>query len=210
MNRLALLGASGHGKVVADMALLTGWDEIAFFDDAWPERQSNGPWKVRGTSVDLMGQLGNFDGVVVSIGHCKTRLDKQRELTDAGARMMTIVHPAAVVSRHATLGAGTVVMAGAVINIGAVIGLAGIINTGSSIDHDCQIGDAVHVCPGAHLSGDVRVGACSWVGVGAAVRQGLVIGQHVLVGAGGVVVSDVSDGLTIAGNPARPLPARCD
>jgi sugar O-acyltransferase (sialic acid O-acetyltransferase NeuD family) len=208
MNRLALLGASGHGKVIADMALLAGWDEVVFFDDAWPERLNNGPWKVQGTSEALLSQLSSFGGVVVSIGHCKTRLDKQRELTEAGVRIMTIVHPAAVVSRYATLGAGTVVMAGAVINIGAVIGVAGIINTGSSIDHDCQLGDAVHVCPGAHLSGDVRVGVCSWIGVGAAVRQGLVIGQHVLVGAGGVVLSDVPDGLTIVGNPARPLPAR--
>ena len=208
MKRLALLGASGHGKVVADMALLSGWDEVVFFDDAWPDRLNNGPWKVAGTSKDLLAEIHSFSGVVVSIGHCKTRLDKQRELTEAGASMVTIVHPNAAVSRHSTIAVGTVVMAGAVINVGTVIGLAGIVNTGSTIDHDCQLGDAVHICPGAHLSGDVRVGPCSWIGVGAAVRQGVVIGQYVLVGAGGVVVSDIADGLTVAGNPARPLRSR--
>lgn len=208
MRRLALLGASGHGKVVADAALLAGWDEVVFFDDAWPQRSDNGRWKVEGTGADLQAGLGRFDGVVVSIGHCATRLDKQRTLAGAGAPLATIVHPGAVVSRHATLGAGTVVMAGAVVNVDATVGEAGILNTGATVDHDCQLADAVHVCPGAHISGGVRVGACSWVGVGAAVRQGLTIGTHVLVGAGAVVVADIADGLTVVGNPARPLSIR--
>lgn len=205
MKRLALLGASGHGKVVADTAQLCGWDEVVFFDDAWPQRQANGLWPVQGTTADLLSHLSAFDGVVVSIGHGVTRLDKQRTLTAAGARMATLVHPAAVVSSHAVLGPGTVVMAGAVVQIGVSVGLAGIVNTHASVDHDSQLADGVHVCPGAHLSGDVRVGPCSWIGVGAAIRQGITIGQRVVVGAGGVVVADIPDGLTVVGNPARAL-----
>lgn len=203
-RRLALLGASGHGKVVADLAELAGWDPVVFFDDAWPSVQRNAHWPVAGDSGALRAALAEFDGVVVAIGHCPTRWRCQQALAQAGARLATLVHPSAVVSRHAQLGEGTVVMAGAVVQAGASIGPAGIINTGATVDHDVQLGPAVHVAPGAHLSGQVSVGAQSWIGVGAAVRQGIRIGELAMVGAGAVVVAEVADGATVVGNPARP------
>jgi sugar O-acyltransferase (sialic acid O-acetyltransferase NeuD family) len=205
MRRLALLGASGHGKVVADAALLAGWDEVVFFDDAWPDRAHNGPWPVMGTTQDLLGQLQRFDGVLIAIGNCSTRWAKHRELEAAGARMATVVHPAAVVSNFARLGSGTVVMAAAVVNASAEVDAACIINTGATVDHDCVLGPAVHVCPGAHVSGDVKIGACTWVGVGAAIKQGLTLGERVMVGAGAVVIRAVADDATVVGNPARVM-----
>lgn len=208
MTRLALLGASGHGKVVADAALLSGWQSVDFFDDAWPKLERNGHWPVVGDSASLLARLAEFDGVLVSIGNCVVRWEKHQALQAAGARLATVVHPAATVSRHAALGAGTVVLAGAVVNVDAVVGPAGIVNTGATVDHDCRLGEAVHVCPGAHLSGDVHVGHCSWIGVGSAVKQGIVIGERVMVGAGAVVVSAIASGLTVVGNPARPLAGR--
>lgn len=207
MKRLALLGASGHGKVVADVALASGWDEVTFFDDTWPQRQSNGIWPVMGDSAALLRQLKEFQGVIVSIGSCAVRWEKHKALQADGAQLVTVVHPMAIVSRYATLGLGTVVMAGAVVNIDAVVGQAGIINTGATVDHDCQLGDAVHICPGAHLSGNVRVGRGGWVGVGAAVKQGMTIGEQATVGAGAVVVQSVPDAQTVVGNPARLLEA---
>lgn len=205
MKRLALLGASGHGKVIADMALLSGWDEVVFFDDAWPQCERNGPWTVEGDSAALIARLLQFDGVVVSIGDCNIRWQKQQTLQAAGALLVSIVHPAAIISPRSTLGAGTVVMAGAIVNIDVAIGRASIINTGATVDHDCRLGDAVHICPGAHLSGNVQVGDGSWIGIGATVKQGMVIGKHVMVGAGAVVVASLADGLTVIGNPARPV-----
>jgi sugar O-acyltransferase (sialic acid O-acetyltransferase NeuD family) len=205
MRRLALLGASGHGKVVADLAKLVGWQSVQFFDDAWPCFSGNGHWPVVGDTAALLGQLGQFDGVLVTIGQCATRWQKQEALRTAGARIVSLVHPRACVSGLAKVGNGSVVMAGAVINVDALLGEACIINTGATVDHDCQLAHAVHISPGAHLSGDVRVGACSWVGVGAAVRQGVRIGANVLVGAGAVVVKPVGDGLTVTGCPARAV-----
>lgn len=201
-KRLALLGASGHGKVVADTALCAGWDEVVFFDDAWPGVVRNGHWSVLGDSAMLLEQLRAFDGVVVAIGNCQVRLRKQQELAAAGACMATIVHPRAWVSAHAPVGVGSVLMAGVVVNADARIGEACIINTGATVDHDCVLADGVHVAPGAHLSGNVSVGRCGWVGVGAAVRQGITIGSDAMVGAGAVVVRAVPEGTTVAGNPA--------
>lgn len=205
MKHLALLGASGHGKVVADAALAVGWQSVVFFDDAWPRLTVNGHWAVVGGTAEMLGRLTEFDGVVVAIGNCAVRWRKQQELLAAGARMGTVIHPRACVSPFATIGAGTVVMAGAVINVDAIVGDACIINTNASVDHDCMLGHGVHVSPGANLSGNVTAGACSWIGVGAAVRQGTRIGANVMIGAGAVVVKPVADGATVVGNPGRPL-----
>ena len=205
---LALLGASGHGKVVADAALAAGWSRVVFFDDAWPGGSTHARWPTEGGTSELMARLGEFDGVLVSIGHAAVRVRRQHELRAAGARLACVVHPRACVSPFAQIGAGSVVMAGAVIQADAQLGEACIVNTCASVDHDCHLADGVHVAPGAHLCGDVRVGACSWVGTGAAVRQGIRIGAGATVGAGAVVVKPVADGQTVAGCPAMPLERR--
>ncbi|RJG09223.1 acetyltransferase [Pseudomonas cavernicola] len=203
MNRLAILGASGHGKVVADTAECCDWLNVEFFDDAWPVLQGNGAWPVVGDTAVLLDRLHEFDGVVVAIGNNRIRHAKLLELQATGVQMVTLVHPAASVSRYAAIGVGSVVFAGAVVNADARIGLGAILNTGCSIDHDCVLGDAVHVSPGARLAGGVQVGELSWIGIGASVRQLIRIGARVMVGAAAAVVADVPDDVTVAGVPAR-------
>lgn len=205
MKKLALLGSGGHGKVVADAALASGWGFVTFFDDAWPAKEANNRWPVAGDADSLLERIHEFDGIVVAIGNCAMRLAKHKRLLQAGAKMATIIHPQAVVSKAAKLGLGSVVMAGAIVNIDSAIGEACIINTGATVDHDVHLNDGVHICPGAHLAGGVHVGDCSWIGIGAIVRQSMKVGTWATVGAGAVVVASVPDGITVVGNPARPM-----
>lgn len=204
MSRLAILGASGHGKVVADLAEEAGWAEIVFFDDRWPALTAVGAWSVKGNTQDLLQSLSLMDGVIVAIGVNKIRMEKYRLLQQHGAALVCLIHPSAMISRYSHIGCGTVVMAGAVVNVDARIGDACIVNTGATIDHDCVLEDAVHISPGAHLAGDVRVREYSWVGIGATVRQQIVIGRDVIVGAGAVVVGDLPDQCVALGIPAKP------
>lgn len=203
--RLAILGASGHGKVIADMALLLGYSDVVFFDDVWPRKSGVGRWSVIGTIETLLTSLDEFDAVAVGIGDNQIRLEKYAVLTASNAPIVTLIHPAAVVSDFAQIGTGSVICAGAIVNTDAILGAAVIVNTGATVDHDCRLEDAVHIPPGAHLSGNVHVGRCSWIGVGASVKQGIHIGSGVMVGAGAVVIYDIPDGVTVVGNPALPI-----
>lgn len=205
MNRLAILGASGHGKVVADTAECCGWQSIEFFDDAWPRVSSIGIWPVVGTTYNLLSRVQEFEGVLVAIGNNSVRHRKIDELKASGAQLPTLVHPSSIVSRYAKLGAGSVVFASAVVNAYASVGEGAILNTGCSVDHDCVLGSCVHISPGARLAGSVNVGDGTWIGIGASVKQVIRIGSCVMVGAGAVVVCDISDNMTVTGVPAREI-----
>jgi sugar O-acyltransferase (sialic acid O-acetyltransferase NeuD family) len=205
MRRLAILGASGHGKVVADTAQCGGWDQVDFYDDAWPGLASNGSWHVVGDSTAMYARLQDYQGVMVAIGNNAVRHAKLESLIAAQAPVVSLIHPMAFVSQYASIGPGSVVFAGAVVNADAKIGFGAILNTGCSVDHDCVLGDAVHVSPGARLAGGVRVGERSWIGIGASIRQLIRIGSDVIVGAGASVVGDVPDGQVVVGVPAKVI-----
>ena len=204
MKDLAVFGASGHGKVVADIAECLGW-RVCFFDDGKEAGTRTSVWPVVGGTEALLASATKFDGVVVAIGNNRIRLEKMRVIQEAGGKLVSVIHPGANVSRYVDLGDGTVVMAGAVINVDASLGKGCIVNTGATIDHDCILGDGVHVSPGANIAGTVNIGTGSWVGIGAAVRQLINIGKFCSIGAGAVVIRDVPDGLTVAGVPATKL-----
>jgi sugar O-acyltransferase (sialic acid O-acetyltransferase NeuD family) len=206
MKHLAILGASGHGKVIAETALLSGeWLEISFFDDAWPECHVNGQWQVVGDTETLLKSHSSFQGTVIGIGNNKIRQDKQQLLVDKGATLVSVIHPEAFLSSDIEVGAGTVVFAKAVINIDSTIGEGCIINTSATVDHDCHLANFSHVCPGTNLAGDVKIGTRTWVGIGASIIQGVTVGNDVMIGAGAVVIENISATKTVVGVPARSI-----
>lgn len=190
--KLTIIGASGHGKVVADIAKLNGYDEIEFLDDD-ETLQACGEYPVVGkTSTMVPGDL------FVAIGNAKIR-----EKLSRGRKLTTLIHPAAVIAKDVEIGEGTVVMAGSVINSGSRIGRGVIINTSSSVDHDCIIGDYCHISVGAHLCGTVKIYDYTWIGAGATISNNINICSSTVVGAGAVVIHDLKEEGTYVGVPAR-------
>jgi sugar O-acyltransferase (sialic acid O-acetyltransferase NeuD family) len=202
MRRLAIVGAGGHGKVVADTAEQAGWESIIFFDDFRPVTEPHVIWPVAGNLDRLLQSLDDYDGISIALGDNQLRLSLCLRFIALNAPLVSVIHPAAVISRHADIGLGTVIFAGAVINACASIGIGGIVNTGACIDHDCRLGNGVHISPGAHLAGNVDIGDLSWIGIGASVKHNIKIGLRVNVGAGAAVVNNIPDGRTVVGVPA--------
>lgn len=205
LKKCAILGASGHGKVVAEIAELNGFDQIDFFDDRWPNLSFVEHWKVLGDTSILLAKSKDYDLTIVAIGNNDTRCAKQAELSQAGGNFEVIAHPAAVISKYANIGVGTVVMANATVNPFSNIGIGCIINTGSTVDHDCSLSDGVHISPGANLAGGVEVGRNSWVGIGSQVKQYVLIGCDATIGAGSTVLNNVGDFQTVVGSPAQQI-----
>lgn len=197
MRKLAIIGASGHGRVVADIARRNGYKEIVFLDDDDSIHECGG-YPVIGKS----SEGGTIDAdVIIGIGNAGVRKQIQESLPDE--KLVTLIHPDAVVAEDVVIGKGTVVMAGAVINPGVRIGKGCIINTCSSVDHDCEAGDYVHIAVGSHLCGTVSVGDGTWIGAGATVSNNVNICGDCMIGAGTVVIKDIEKPGTYVGVPAR-------
>lgn len=203
MRRLAILGASGHGKVVAEIALASGWGLVDFYDDAVPIKTSLNDFQIVGNLDDLIDRSDSYNGFHVAIGDNRTRLFVLNKLLGLSLFCPNIIAPSAVVSQTASLGLGISIMANVVVNSKTIIDDGVILNTSCSVDHDCKISTGVHISPGAHLAGAVTVGSCSWVGIGSAIIQGKVIGHNSIIGAGSVVIKDIPDNVTAVGVPSK-------
>jgi len=212
VTALLILGCGGHAKVVAETALASGLiTTIAFVDDRCSSPGDLPPvlgWPVLGPLAHALepSLREQFVAAAVAIGHAATRLHWLEQLRAAGYGLPVLIHPAAWVSPSAEIGCGSVIFAQVVVQAQAVIGAGAILNTSCSIDHDVQLADGVHVCPGARLAGEVHVGERSWIGIGASLIQQVRIGNYVTIGAGAAVISDLPDGVTAVGVPARVLP----
>lgn len=199
MKQLVIIGASGHGKVIADIAKKLGYSEIVFFDDDESVHECGG-YPVLGRS----SEVGTIEAdVIVGIGNAGVRERIQESISNE--KLTTLIHPDAVIAEDVVVGKGTVIMAGAVVNPGARIGKGCIINTCSSVDHDCNVGDYVHIAVGSHLCGTVTVGNSTWVGAGAIVSNNVGICSDCMIGAGAVIVKNIDLAGTYIGNPARKI-----
>ncbi|MBX9974449.1 acetyltransferase [Cytobacillus firmus] len=203
-NKLLIIGASGHGKVVADIALkMNKWQSVVFLDDDESIKKQMG-LEVIGSSNDVTKYINEYE-IFVGIGNNATRQKIHEELEKSGANIPVLIHPNTVLGGQIELGSGTVIMAGAVINCCTKIGKGCIVNTASTIDHDNYIENYVHISPGAHLAGTVHVGQGSWLGIGSAISNNVNITNGCIVGAGSVVVKDITEPGVYIGAPVRRI-----
>jgi len=222
VSGVLIVGASGHGKVVAGVARSAGRTVLGFLDrdsetTSWAGRPVLGTDDDIGRVVDARGPVS----VVVAIGDNATRREVvERVRAERAARaaragngppgieFATLVHADATVAPDVEIGPGSVVMAGAVLNPGVRVGRHCIVNTGALVDHDGVLGDYASVGPGACLGGDVRVGEGAVVSLGASVIHRRTVAEHAVLGAGALAVDDVPPGVVAYGVPARVVRER--
>lgn len=203
MSGLLILGAGGHGKVVAEIASLIGkWNEISFLDD-------NDELKIV-SSYPVIGRIGDYRryteanrSFFVAIGNNKLRLKLINQLLEEDLDVPVLQHPFSYISAASKIDRGTVIMSGSVINTNVAVGKGCIINTSSSIDHDCILEDGVHISPGVHVGGTAMIGQYSWVCIGASVSNNISIGKNSIIASGAAVVQNVGENILAGGVPAR-------
>jgi acetyltransferase EpsM len=203
--RIAVAGAGGHAKVVADALLAGEQGEFAGFLDNDPASWGSHilGYPVLGPVTAWSGK--KIDGIVVAVGENAGRKRVFEQLMAAGATLVSVVHPRAVLGRGVRLGRGAVALANVVVNAGSSIGDNVILNTACSVDHDNEIASHVHLAPGVHTAGGVRVGEGAFVGIGASVLPNISIGAWAVIGAGAVVTTPVPDRVTVVGAPAKKI-----
>lgn len=197
-DKVILIGAGGHAKVIADIVLKSGDQLLGFLDDD--------PTKTFVLGCPVLGRIEEWEKFskeakfLLAIGNNHVREVLAEKIK---VDWYTAIHPSAQIGIDVVIGEGTAVMANAVVNPGARVGKHCIVNTAAVVEHDNQIGDYVHVSVGAKLGGTVRIGKASWIGIGAAVKNNVTICGDCLVGAGGVVVKDLFEPGVYIGTPAR-------
>ena len=191
---MILYGASGHGKVVAEILRGNGIGNIVFCDD-------NPEAILKHETIKSSRLITNENAVIVTVGlnHIRKKI-VSRNMNLSYARA---IHSRAFVSDTAEILEGSVVMAGAIINVDSKIGRHVIVNTAAVVDHDCEISDFAHVSPNATLCGGVKVGEGTWIGAGAIIKNGVTIGDWVIIAAGSVVLDNVPSNTVYVGIPAK-------
>ena len=205
---ILLVGAGGHARACIDVIELEGRLTVAGLVGLPHEvgtRMLGYP--VLGTDADLPGLLGDCAHALVAVGQIKTPEPRMRLfdlLEQSGCALPVIVSPRAHVSKHAKVGAGTIVMHGAVVNAGAVVGRNCIINSQALVEHDAVIADHCHVATAAAINSGVHIGAGTFIGSNSSVRQCINIGERCLIGMGQRVLADCEAG-TCMPPTKRPL-----
>ncbi|MGH8020011.1 MAG: acetyltransferase [Opitutaceae bacterium] len=211
--RLAIVGASSHGRVVADAVIRAGVHTLIGFIDSgkpvgagWCGHEILGPME-RVSGVRLEHKI---EGCVIAIGDNEVRRRCMAAIRrDApGLAFVTVIHPFADVAPDSEIGDGAVILAGAIIGAGAKVGGHCIINTGAQLDHESSMGDFSSLAPKVATGGNVKIGEGAAVCIGASISHGVTIGRETVIGGGAVVLDDIPDFSVAYGVPARVVRAR--
>lgn len=201
-KKVLLLGYSGHSFAVAEAVLQLGYTLIGYADANECEKN---PYKIpylgdeRSTNFDWSLEVS----YVLGVGDNEIRSKIAQRVKSKGGRLLSIIHPAASISKDLKLGSGSFIARNVAVNPLVEIGANVILNTSCSIDHECVIQDNSHIGPGAVLAGNVKVGKGAFVGANSVVKEGVFIGDRAIVGSGSVIIGDVKAGKCIVGNPGK-------
>jgi sugar O-acyltransferase (sialic acid O-acetyltransferase NeuD family) len=186
--KIILIGAGGHAHACIDVIEQHGGYQIAGLVGMAEEMHTHClGYKVIAADDDLPGLAKTYQYAFITVGQIQRpdrRIRLYQQATELGFKLPVIIAPTSHVSRHATIGAGTVVMHGAIVNAGARVGNNCIINTRALLEHDATVEDHCHISTGAILNGNVHIDSGSFVGSGSVIRQGITLGERCIVGMG--------------------------
>lgn len=200
---LAIVGAGGHGRVVAETLLSREHDLLLFFVD-----EDEAKVGAQVINLDVRGSVRDLvdlphDGVIIAVGDNRSRARIHDWLLQRQEKIVCAIHERAWLSPSVSIGDGTVIFGGGIVNAGTLIGCGVIVNTGATVDHDCSVFAHAHIGPGAHVAGRCTIGQGVLLATGVVVGPGCNVGAGSIVGAGSTVLDDIPPGVVAVGSPAR-------
>ncbi|MDM4769744.1 acetyltransferase [Solimonas sp. SE-A11] len=210
----AVYGASGCGRGIMPLARASvlardiPLDRLVFIDDSGAAGTVNGQALLG--YEQFLRMPASDRHVVIAIANSRVREKLALRTAADGVLPWTVTAQNAVVMDDVVIGEGAAISPFVTITSNIRIGRHFHANLYSYVEHDCEIGDFVTFAPGVKCNGNIRIEDHAYIGAGAMLRQGqpgkpLVIGRGATVGMGAVVTRDVPAGMTVVGNPARPL-----
>lgn len=199
MKKLAIIGAGGNARELADMLrALPEFEVVGFLTNM------HGPYDSPVLGDFNWPSTNHVDAFAMAIGDPIAKYRVAHELLQRYPHIEwpVIVHPTAHVGSTVRLERGVVVCVGAIATIDIEIGEFTQLNYGCTVGHEARIGPACLVNPGANISGGVQVGRSVMVGTGSQILQYVKIGDEARIGAGAVVTRDVPSTMTAVGVPA--------
>ena len=208
---IGVFGAGGCGRGVLPLVRASAAGDVVFVDDAAQPASINGA-RVLGWQEFCEASAASRQ-IVLAVASSAARESLAKRCSAAGIGFASVVAANCVVMDAVEMGEGAILSPFATITSNVRIGRHFHANLYSYVEHDCVIGDFVTFAPRVSCNGNVHIGDHAYIGSGAVLRQGapgkpLVIGRGAVVGMGAVVTKDVAPGVTVVGNPARPLVRR--
>lgn len=204
-DKIVLVGYSGHGLVVADVACLMNLPLKYYCEKVQMAKNPFGlSYLGDEQSADFLGWNDSYR-YILGIGDNRIRFSIAEKILGNSGTFINVIHPSASLSKHLNMGMGNFINTNVVVNSMTNIGDFSILNSGCIIEHECKIGKAVHIAPGAILAGNVEIGDLTFVGAGSVIKQGVTVGSNVIIGAGSIVLKDVPDNSKVVGNPGRRI-----
>lgn len=210
-KEIVVFGAGGHAKAVIDTVENQGDYRIAgLLDGSKPAGTKVYGYEVLEDEAWLGSDAYQIDGVIAAIGDNWTRGQVVRAIRRRRPDLpfVTALHPSAVISKGARIGAGSVIMAGAVIGSDVTIGEHAVFYAHSCVEHDSSIGSYVSFAPKAAAGGCVSVGDYTAISIGASIIHGITIGEHSVIGAGSTVIRPIGSHAVAYGTPAQTVRER--
>jgi sugar O-acyltransferase (sialic acid O-acetyltransferase NeuD family) len=209
---IGIYGASGFGKEVMPLVRQhysqLNQDNIVFIDDGGRLEQLDG-YKVL-SYQQFMNHTATQKAVTIAIADSQVREKLNAKLVQDNIEIINVIANNALQYDNITMGKGSIICGFVHLTSNIKIGKGFHANIYSYIAHDCVIGDFVTFAPRVSCNGNVHIEDHAYIGTGAVLRQGtpdkpLIIGKGAIVGMGAVVTKDVPAGVTVVGNPAKPL-----
>jgi sugar O-acyltransferase (sialic acid O-acetyltransferase NeuD family) len=213
VKQVAVFGASGCGRGVMPLARLQ-WASsdaaysLVFVDDSPASAQANGHPVL--TYAQWLARPASSRHISIAIANGFVRQKLAERCAADGVTFFETRASNVVQLDDVQIDEGAILCPFVTLTSNIRIGKHFHANLYSYVEHDCVIGNFVTFAPGVKCNGNVLIEDHAYIGAGAIIKQGqpgrpLVIGRSAVVGMGAVVTKSVPPGVTVVGNPARPL-----